>query len=178
MAIVWRTATDSISLWCLSANQLTALLWRHHSEWALRTVWPSVDISDSSDSIGSWPSGKLPIECQKKKPMAIKKKSQVFGNFLTVKWQFSEGSGSHLLKVTTSGQVLRWVSWEQVVPLSVAKMWRGEGHSLTQRHTLHPGHLWLDDWVRENKQPVRIYEEEDWHCILSKIFFCFFRDFN
>ena len=58
--------------------------------------------------VSSWPSGKLPFECQKiVKNLTFfqkiwlklsffgnffEKKSQVFGNFLTFKWQFSGGS--------------------------------------------------------------------------------------
>ena len=50
----------------------------------------------------SWPSGKLPIECQKiakKNCQFFGKKCQVFGNFLTFNWQFSGGSAENLWSI-------------------------------------------------------------------------------
>ena len=50
-------------------------------------------------SVENWPSRKLPFECQKiaKNLTFFEKKCQVFGNFLTFKWQFSGGSGCEYL---------------------------------------------------------------------------------
>ena len=51
----------------------------------------------------TWPSGKLPFDCQKNyknltffSKIFFVKKCQVFVHFLTVKWQFSVGSVSHI----------------------------------------------------------------------------------
>jgi len=65
--------------------------------------------SETFDYVHAGPSGKLPFDCQKiakfkKLPLAFfltkdnfwQLKSQVFGNFMTVKWQFSGGSGSRI----------------------------------------------------------------------------------
>ena len=59
--------------------------------------------------MGSWPSGKLPFDCQKnaknlkskKKKAIFLKKIQVVGNFLTFKWQFSGGSASHTFSLNS-----------------------------------------------------------------------------
>ena len=95
-------------------------------------------INRQSFLLTTWPSGKLPFECQKiaknltffskklttKLPLAIllKKmtifvnfffKCQVFGNFLTVKWQFSGGSGRNrsifTLNIMCVSSSLHWL---------------------------------------------------------------------
>ena len=45
----------------------------------------------------------------------LKKKSQVFGNFLTVKWQFSGGSALYILGllVGTSNKIISLDDWQK-----------------------------------------------------------------
>ena len=87
-------------------------------------TWAERVIKDVCILIQSWPSGKLPYDCQKiAKNLTFEKKNcqrlaiflkrwkfwaiffwkkrQVFGNFLTVKWQFPGGSG-HILSSSSS----------------------------------------------------------------------------